>query len=136
MDLELKFLEDDLAYEVDDWFYEQLGYYEVDDASIIIGQTVAVMDYLPIKNGWSQEVAGVIKKTEPIFFVVEYLKQENERPILVDLNEIDVEEYLDFISNNNSIKSYINKYEPIRNFILEGGTVPTSPDHSENSHRS
>ena len=79
MDLELKFLEDNLAYEVDDWFYEQLGYYEVDDASIIIGQTVAVMDYLPIKNGWSQEVAGVIKKTEPIFFCSRIFKTRKRK---------------------------------------------------------
>jgi hypothetical protein len=136
MDLQLKFLEDELAYEVDDWFYQQLGYYSIDDASRIIGQTVSVMEFLPIKNGWTQEVAGVIKKEEPIFFVVEYLKQETERPILVDLNEIDVDEYLDFISNNNSIKSYIINNEPIRNFILEGGTIQPPENNSEDSLRS
>jgi len=136
MDLQLKFLEDELAYEVDDWFYQQLGYYSIDDASRIIGQTVSVMEFLPIKNGWTQEVAGVIKKEEPIFFVVEYLKQETERPILVDLNEIEVDEYLDFISDNNSIKSYIINNEPIRNFILEAGTIQSPENNSEDSLRS
>ena len=136
MDLQLKYLEDELAYEVDDWFYQQLSYYSIDDASLIIGQTVSVMEFLPIKNGWTQEVAGVIKKEEPIFFVVEYLKQEAERPILVDLNEIEVDEYLDFISNNNSIKSHIIKNEPIRNFILEGGTIQPPENDSEDSLRS
>ena len=89
-----------------EWFLSQLELYTRKEAAIIIGQTLSVLDKLPVKNGWSQETAGVIKKDKPIFFLVEYLHQEEEPIILIDLIEIEIEEYLDFISNKKSIKSY------------------------------
>lgn len=128
MDLLLKYLEGNTFYEIEDWFYNQLGLYSIEDSSYIIAQTLAVVDFLPKQNGWTQEVAGVIKNEEPIFFVIEYLKQEDDIPILVDLNEIEVEEYLDFIDNKQTIKSYIDEHTRnnapgIRNDILERGTI-------------
>jgi hypothetical protein len=54
--------------------------------------------------------------------VIEYLKQEDDRPILIDINEIEVDEYLDFIIENKSIKSYIDESR-VRDLILKGGTV-------------
>lgn len=135
MDLELKFLEDEMLYEIDDWFFQQLSDYSLTDASLIVAQTLAVLSELPSKNGWSQEVAGVITddNTEPIFFVVEYLKQEDDIPILIDINPIDVDEYLDFIIEKKSIKSYINESR-VRDLILTGRTVqPPQGDNKNNS---
>ena len=122
MDLILKFLEDDNPYYMFHWFYKELIEYTMEDASVIISQILAVMDFLPQKEGHSQDVAGVIKKDEPIFFVIEYVKQENELPILVDLTVIELDEYLDYIVDKKSIKSYINEYttaDNIRNSVLE-----------------
>tara|TARA_B110000908_G_scaffold172585_1_gene241008 strand:- start:21024 stop:21413 length:390 start_codon:yes stop_codon:yes gene_type:complete len=125
MDSTRKYIEDKVEYEIDEWFYEQLSYYKIEDASLIIAQTLAVLESLPEKNGWSQEVAGVIKNEEPIFFVVEYLKQPQEIPILIDINEIELDEYLDFISQLKTIKSYLNE-QSNRNFILKGRTLRSS----------
>ena len=92
MDLELKFLEDNLLYEIDDWFFSQLRKFTVDEATVIIGQILSVLNELPDRDGWTQAVAGVVTKKNPTFFVVEYLKQEKDIPILVDVEEIEVEE--------------------------------------------
>ncbi len=137
MDLELKFLEDELRYEIDDWFFQQLSDYSLTDASLIVAQALAVLSELPIKNGWSQEVAGVITDNDedPIFFVIEYLKQEDDIPILIDINPIEVDEYLDFILENKSIKSYIDESR-VRDLILKGGTVPTLKNNNQDSTRS
>jgi hypothetical protein len=137
MDLELKFLEDELRYEIDDWFFQQLSDYSLTDASLIVAQALAVLSELPIKNGWSQEVAGVITDDvqDPIFFVIEYLKQEDDIPILIDINPIEVDEYLDFILENKSIKSYIDESR-VRDLILKGGTVPPLKNNNQDITRS
>ena len=135
MVLALKYTEDKLPYEIDAWFFQQLSDYSLSDASLIVAQALAVLKELPTKNGWSQEVAGVItdKGTEPIFFVIVYLKQEDDRPILIDINEIEVDEYLDFIIENKSIKSYIDESR-VRDLILKGGTVqPLKRNNKNNS---
>ena len=125
MDLQLKFLEDNFLYEIDDWFFSQLRRFSVNEATVIIGQVLSIIDELPDRDGWSQSVAGVIKKKNPTFFVVEYLKQKNDIPILVDIEEIEVDEYLDYILEAKSIKSYLNakSIKSITDIILEGGGV-------------
>ena len=132
MDLELKYIEDKFLYEIDEYFFSALDSFTLDEASMMVGQVLAILTELPDKQGWSQEVAGVIKTTikteDPVFFKVEYLKEEGHIPILVDINEIEVDEYLDFIIENKSIKSYVNE-QRIRNLISEGGTVPTPEDN-------
>ena len=111
MDLELKYLEAETKCDIYDWFYDRLSEYSIEDASTIIGSTVTILDDLPYSEGWSQEISGVIKKEDPIFFVVEYVKQENEMPSLVDVYEIEMDEYLDYIKKNQTI----NYYESNRN---------------------
>jgi len=125
MDLQLKYLEDKLEYEIDDWFYQQLGMYTIDEASLIVGQAILILSELPKQSGWSQEVAGVINTNrddvEPLFFRIEYLNEEGQNTILIDLNEIEVDEYLDFINQKKSIKSYLNgQAGDDRCTILEG----------------
>ena len=69
------------------------------------------MKSLPLGNEWTQETAGVVIQKEPLFFAIEYLKEENEPIVLVDLHELEVDEYLEFISNKKSIKSYYDGRE-------------------------
>ena len=82
MDSEQKFTEVKETYEIDDWFYSQLGNYNRHKQTNIIGQFLSVIRMLPSEDEWTQIT------------------------ILVDLHEIEVDEYLDFISNKKSIKSY------------------------------
>ena len=109
MDSEQKYTGDSLRYQIEDSFYSQLRAYTKDEALMIVSQVLAVVQKLPNKDDWTQETAGVIKREDPLFFVVEYFKEEDDIPILVDIYDIDVDEYLEFISNKKSIKSYYNE---------------------------
>ncbi len=51
MVLALKYTEDKLPYEIDDWFFQQLSDYSLSDASLIVAQALAVLKELPTKNG-------------------------------------------------------------------------------------
>lgn len=107
MDSQLRFIEDNFLYNIEDWFFEKLSLYTPDEATLIVSQMIAIIDELPPQKIWTQEIAGVIKGKKPVFFVVEYLREgDEETPTLVDLHEIDVDEYLDFILNQKTIKSY------------------------------
>ena len=111
MDSEQKFTEVKSTYEIEDWFYSQLSNYNRDEQANIIGQFLEVMKSLPLGNEWTQETAGVVIQKEPLFFAIEYLKEENEPIVLVDRHELEVDEYLEFISNKKSIKSYYDGRE-------------------------
>jgi len=133
MDLELKYLEDNTLYEIDDWFFAQLRKFSVNEAEVIIGQILAVLNRLPCRDGWSQSVYGVVSQKNPTFFVIEFLKQTMDIPILVDIEEIDVDEYLDAINQNKSIKSYLNG-QTITELILErGGISPPERDNKKSN---
>jgi len=109
MDSEQKYTEDSITYEIDEWFISQLKNYSIESASTIIKQIVDVLPNLPNKNGWSQTVAGVTDSEDPEFFAIEFLKQDTEVPILVDVNSISLDDYLDYILNKQSIKYYSNE---------------------------
>ncbi len=109
MDSEQKYTEDSITYEIDEWFISQLKSYSIESASEIIKQIVDVLPNLPNKNGWSQTVAGVTDSEDPEFFAIEFLKQDTEVPILVDVNSISLDDYLDYILNKQSIKYYSNE---------------------------
>jgi len=109
MDSEQKYTEDSITYEIDEWFISQLKNYSIESASTIIKQIVDVLPNLPNKNGWSQTVAGVTDSKDPEFFAIEFLKQDTEVPILVDVNSISLDDYLDYILNKQSIKYYSNE---------------------------
>ncbi len=109
MDSEQKYTEDSITYEIDEWFISQLKSYSIESASEIIKQIVDVLPNLPNKNGWSQTVAGVTDSEDPEFFAIEFLKQDTEVPILVDVNSISLDDYLDYILKKQSIKYYSNE---------------------------
>ena len=88
----------------------------------MVGQMLSVLSVLPKEDGWTQDLAGVVKGKTPLFFRIEYLNEEGHIPILIDVNEIEVDEYLDFILEKKSIKSYANE-ERNRETLLQGGAV-------------
>ncbi len=106
MDSEQKYTEDSITYEIDEWFISQLKNYSIESASDIIKQIVDVLPNLPNRNGWNQTVAGVTDSIDPEFFAIEFLKQDTEVPILVDVNSISLDDYLDYILKKQSIKYY------------------------------
>ena len=62
---------------------------------------------LPETNGYSQFISGVVKQEKPFYFEIEYLKQQDERPTYLDLVEIELDDYLDAINNNKTLKENV-----------------------------
>ena len=95
----------DLPYDVDDWFVEQIREMPLENAFDIASQVVNNIDNLPKKNGWAQIIAGVSHTTkEAFFFAVEYLNQDDEKCVLLGVEEIDVDTFLDYINENKYLK--------------------------------
>jgi len=65
-------------------------------------------NYLDLKkvNGWSQYIGGVVKGKNPYFFEIEFLNEIGTVPIFLDIQPIDVDTYLDYITNKQALKTY------------------------------
>ncbi len=98
---------DTTLFELEEWFVDRLTDFPLSYRKAILGDIISALDYLPIDNGWSQRIGGVVRKPKPVFYLVEYLKQEEELPLLLDVIEIHSDEYLDLILETNTIESYV-----------------------------
>ncbi len=112
MDLKLKFSEDEVYYELDEWFLDKLRGFPMPVGVDIARQLDLNFSDLKEQVGWTQKIGGVSLKKEPVYFEIEFLKQPNEHPIFVDVNEIDVDDYLDYMIEKNTLKlntKYVQK---------------------------
>jgi hypothetical protein len=98
---------DEHLFELEDWFLDRLREFPVGYRKSILGDIVLAIDHLPIDNGWSQRIGGVVRNPKPVFYTIEYLKQDGEPLLLLDISEIDSDEYLDLILETNTIESYV-----------------------------
>ena len=106
MDLEQKYIEAS-RFDIDDWFRDKITGLSFKARQELIYDIASVVEYLPVSNGWSQEVYGVIYSIDK-FYVLAYLKQNEEIPLIVDIDFVECDEYLDAIIDNKTIKSYYN----------------------------
>ena len=96
-------------YEVDEHFVEQITKLPPKVALDIAKQIDREIQDLPEVNGWSQRVAGVSDAVDnTYFFLIEYLKQIEEKPVFLDCEEVDADEYLDYYIEQKVIKSNTN----------------------------
>lgn len=109
MELKQKYTEVNF-FEVDDWFVERLEQYPTKAGIDVAKQIEVNFDELDELEGWTQRVGGVCTVLdEPIYFEIEYLKQPQEPPLFLDISLIDVDDYLDYILANKTLK--LNKNE-------------------------
>ncbi len=109
--VEQRFIEGkNIPYEVDDWFIQQIKDIPMDHAFNIATQIVKQVYDLPEKIGWSQVVAGVSHvEGEAFFFLLEYINEPDELCVFLAVEEIDVDTYLDYILENNTLKLNTNE---------------------------
>lgn len=105
---ELRFIGalDGVEYEIDELFVESLLPFTIKDRSVILHSTIPLLNYLPIDNFFPQIIGGVIRRKDPLFFSVQYLSQEDQPVLLLDVVEITSDEYLDLILENNTLEYY------------------------------
>ena len=109
MDLKQRFIEEN-NFAVEEWFANKVLLLSVESRNEIIQDLADVIPYLPIMIPqesiiWEQRIYGVIK-TETIFYAIDYINEEGEIPVIIDLEYVEVDEYLDAILEKNTIKSY------------------------------
>lgn len=109
--LRQKYIGENKHYEIDESFIEKIREMPRPIGIDIAIQVDEVASDLPSLNFWQQNIAGVSHiDREPFFFIIEYFHEEDEAPIFFDINEIDVNEYLDLYNNNKIIKLNDNRY--------------------------
>jgi hypothetical protein len=109
MAYEQRYTQETDYYEVDDWFVSKLKEFPRNVGIEIATQVEMSYDTFPVKSGWSQRIGGVITNYEPpIYFEIEYVNQPDEAPLLMDIELIEVDEYLDYVIENNILKSKYN----------------------------
>jgi len=97
MESRLRYTEDERPFDYDETFLISLRRLHKQLLINIIRTLEDNASYLPKKDGWVQDAAGVIKGDDPYFFKVEYLHQEHETPLFLELEEICTDEYLDYM---------------------------------------
>tara|TARA_B110000977_G_C11084350_1_gene494080 strand:- start:2054 stop:2380 length:327 start_codon:yes stop_codon:yes gene_type:complete len=96
MEYRLRFIEGEYEYEVDENFIEILREMPEDLAMDIASQIEFNSDILPATGFSTKVFAGVTKDLDqPVFFCVEYAKEEGENTIYIDIGEVDSDTYLD-----------------------------------------
>lgn len=91
-------------FEIDEYCLEKLTLYPRDVSIKILELIHRNCRRLPIKEFWTQIIGGVIKGEDPYFFEIEFLNNPGEKPLVLDIDDIDLDEYLDYINDKNILK--------------------------------
>jgi hypothetical protein len=107
MDSEQKFTEGEkkTTLKFDVYFIEELDMYPDNIQEEVVRQLINHEEDLVSLNGLTQMVGGVVKGEVPFFFEIEYLKQEGERAVYLDIIPIELDDYLDLITNQKTLTS-------------------------------
>lgn len=107
MDSEQKFTEGEkkTTLKFDVYFIEELDMYPDNIQEDVVRQLINHEEDLVSLNGLTQMVGGVVKGAVPFFFEIEYLKQEGEKAVYLDIIPIELDEYLDLITNQKTLTS-------------------------------
>jgi hypothetical protein len=103
MELKQKYIEDE--FEIDEYFIKQIHNFK--GSSVRIAAKIDYMFGIKHTGGRMQNIAGHVNDSQgnPIFFVIDYFREDEDNPIvLIDIREIDVDRYLDFINKKRYIK--------------------------------
>jgi len=101
----LKYIEDKIVlFDMDQIFQNKMRKYPQSVIHEIVTQIVENVLEFPKKDYYNQVAYGVIKMNTPMFFSIVYINENDDIPIIIDINEVDVDEYLDAIINNKHLK--------------------------------
>ena len=105
---ELRFIGafDSTVFEIDEYFIESLNVFSSEDRRDILSDILYSLEYLPKDNGWNQITGGVVRNDTPVFYAFEYVNEDDENPLLIDVVRINSDDYLDLILENNTIEYY------------------------------
>ena len=107
MDLKQKYTEDSEAvFVAEDGFLESIKIlFTISEAMNIWVKLEDSVVFLPIRNLFPQQAGLVIhnREGEATFLEVEYIKEEPEWVVMIDIRKVDSDNYLDKILSNEHI---------------------------------
>lgn len=104
MESKQKYTEEE--FELDEYFIKQINRFK-NGVSVRIAAKIDEIFGLEHTNGRMKNIAGHVNDSngEPVFFLVDYFRETKYSPIvLIDIKQIDVDKYLDYINLNRYIK--------------------------------
>ena len=103
MDVKQKYTEEE--FEIDEFFIEQMQQFK-SPASIRIASLVDKMYGIESTNGQMRNKTGHVHldDDEPVFFAIDYYRDDEGPIVLMDVYNIEVDQYLDSINANINIK--------------------------------
>ena len=104
MDSEQKSTKEIETLKFDVEFLEQISEQDEDIQEVLLETLLEEEEDLPEKNGRTQKVCGVIHIDEPVYYEVEYLKQEDEKALYLEFKIIDVDLFLDSVIQKTTFK--------------------------------
>ena len=106
MDWKQKYTEAKYKYELDEWFLKQLREF-TGNIPDLIASKIDNMPEVETTYGEVEFIAGTVtdNNLNPVFFLFEYFKRSEDNHIaLIDIYDIELNDYLDFININKYIK--------------------------------
>ena len=107
MDLKQKYTEEisDVMFVADESFLSQIKLFTIPEAMDIWTKLEDAVYDLPIVSTFPQTTGMVIhnKYKEPTFLEVEFLKEDPEFAVMIEIIEVDLDDYLDKILSNEYI---------------------------------
>ncbi len=104
MALELKYSGDNVTFEIEESFLEDLeriGTAYIDDILTQMNNLCLSLD--DIYNE-VQTFGGVSHEADALFFEISVLKEQGQHPFFLEVNEISTDEYLDYILLKKTLK--------------------------------
>ena len=90
-------------------FVDDLDFYQDDEVEFIIKTLSREQGKFKVINDLAQYVYGVIQIEDPLYFKVEFINEEDERPTYLSLEGVGVDEFLDAINNNQTLELNENR---------------------------
>tara|TARA_R100001244_G_scaffold13909_1_gene15569 strand:+ start:1215 stop:1523 length:309 start_codon:yes stop_codon:yes gene_type:complete len=88
---------------MDEGFLDQLRCFPIEYSVPVAVLMDVSADTLPILNGWTQNVGGVVTQPENFFFEIEYFNEDGDVPVFLSITETDSDTYLDHILNKTNL---------------------------------
>jgi hypothetical protein len=85
-------------------FVDDLDFYQDDEVEFIIKSLSREQENFKVIDRFSQYVYGVIQIDEPVYFKIEFINEQDERPMYLSLTNVSVDDFLDAINNNQTLQ--------------------------------
>jgi hypothetical protein len=102
MDSPQKFI-GEYNFEVEEWFVDKITDIPHESRIEMLEDISNRLSEFPVDDGgWEQTIYGALK-TQDKFYKLHYIKDNKDIPLMIDIEYVEVDDYLDAKLRNNSI---------------------------------